>query len=255
MNQTEATQPYETGRAVVRSQSSYMGCIDGELVRLLEAKTPSAHARYVHNAFRSLIANESYPCIGARASLNTESYRLGTYEEMGSVGSTLGLARDLCAFAAERPLMKTDYATFVAIFDEPNFNSERDFEATLWKQLETLHQLDSKPYDLAASSDPDSPRFAFSFAGTAYFVVGMHPGASRIARRFSFPALVFNPHAQFDTLRSKGLYQRFVNIVRSRDLALQGSTNPSLGEFGDQSEARQYAGRAVDENWKCPFRS
>jgi hypothetical protein len=37
-------------------------------------------------------------------------------------------------------------------------------------------------------------------------------------------------------------------------LILQGSLNPELREFGTRSEARQYAGRATEEEWKCPFR-
>ena len=29
--------------------------------------------------------------------------------------------------------------------------------------------------------------------------------------------------------------------------------NPALKDFGTQSEARQYAGRAVPPDWRCPF--
>ncbi|MEP6902345.1 MAG: YqcI/YcgG family protein, partial [Actinomycetota bacterium] len=29
--------------------------------------------------------------------------------------------------------------------------------------------------------------------------------------------------------------------------------NPNLSDFGTQSEARQYSGRAVEHEWKCPF--
>ncbi|MBA3796937.1 MAG: YqcI/YcgG family protein, partial [Chloroflexi bacterium] len=38
-----------------------------------------------------------------------------------------------------------------------------------------------------------------------------------------------------------------------REVALQGSINPMLSDFGTRSEARQYAGREVDEEWRCPF--
>jgi FPC/CPF motif-containing protein YcgG len=38
-----------------------------------------------------------------------------------------------------------------------------------------------------------------------------------------------------------------------RDLRLQGSLNPNLSDFGKKSDARQYSGRAVEANWKCPF--
>ena len=44
----------------------------------------------------------------------------------------------------------------------------------------------------------------FSLSGTAFFVVGLHPNASRPARQFSSPVLVFNLHAQFERLRADG---------------------------------------------------
>ena len=36
-------------------------------------------------------------------------------------------------------------------------------------------------------------------------------------------------------------------------MALQGSINPVLSQFGKGSEAIQYAGRAVAADWRCPF--
>jgi FPC/CPF motif-containing protein YcgG len=150
--------------------------------------------------------------------------------------------------------MATDFATFIAIFDEADAKSEKSFEIKFWNQLQALHDLDYHPYDPAVSSDPASHKFGFSFAGHAFFVIGMHPGSSRLARRSPWPAMVFNTHAQFDALEEKNLYERFVEVVRKRDQALQGSLNPNLSGAGIRSEARQYAGRAVEDRWKCPFR-
>ncbi len=65
--------------------------------------------------------------------------------------------------------------------------------------------------------------------------------------------MVFNLHAQFETLREMGRYDRLRETVLERDLALNGSTNPMLARFGEISEARQYSGRVVDGQWKCPF--
>ncbi|HBR51859.1 MAG TPA: hypothetical protein DEA71_17475 [Nitrospira sp.] len=50
----------------------------------------------------------------------------------------------------------------------------------------------------------------------------------------------FNLHEQFDRLRA-------------REMTLQGSINPMLSSFGDNPETRQYSGRAVPDNWVCPF--
>lgn len=81
----------------------------------------------------------------------------------------------------------------------------------------------------------------------------MHPLASRNARQFCHTALVFNLHEQFEDLRRRGKYEMFTNMIRARDMAFQGSINPVLKNFGTSSEARQYSGRAVEDNWRCPF--
>ena len=35
--------------------------------------------------------------------------------------------------------------------------------------------------------------------------------------------------------------------------SLMGLVNPMLAEHGSLSAARQYSGRAVGEDWRCPF--
>jgi FPC/CPF motif-containing protein YcgG len=41
--------------------------------------------------------------------------------------------------------------------------------------------------------------------------------------------------------------------IIARDVALAGAPNPMLARPGTISEARQYFGRAVGEDWVCPF--
>ena len=78
--------------------------------------------------------------------------------------------------------------------------------------------------------------------------------ASRPARRFDRPILVFNLHNQFEWLRAEGRYERMREAILERDVKLAGSVNPMLARHGESSEARQYSGREVDEDWKCPFK-
>ena len=66
------------------------------------------------------------------------------------------------------------------------------------------------------------------------------------------PTLVFNVHEQFEQLRQYEHYQRMRDTIRRRDVALQGDLNPMVADFGADSEARQYSGRAVAEVWKPP---
>ena len=103
------------------------------------------------------------------------------------------------------------------------------------------------------SDDPDDPHFSLSFGGEGFFVVGLHPQASRPARRFQRPALVFNLHDQFEQLRASGRYDKLRSTIIDRDVALAGAPNPMLARHGTISEARQYSGRAVDNDWVCPF--
>ncbi|MBV8602546.1 MAG: YqcI/YcgG family protein, partial [Candidatus Eremiobacteraeota bacterium] len=131
------------------------------------------------------------------------------------------------------------------------------FERALWHQLQQLNELDRQwfDWDPAVSSDPHDSKFSFSFAGQAFFVVGLHPNSSRQTRRFAWPTLVFNAHEQFKALRAAGLFESLQRQIRTRELRLQGSLNANLADYGDASEARQYSGREVEPLWKCPFRS
>lgn len=214
-----------------------------------------ASGERIDDAFRSFVADPRFSCLGARSAVREGRHRLLVYGALGGAASSAPLARDLGAYALELPEEVERPTTFVAVFTGRAPASERAFERALWRQLQRLHELDEPgaAWDPRASSDPDDPRFSFSFAGHAFFVVGMHPNSSRLARRFGWPALAFNPRAQFDRLREDGRYERLRALVREREMALQGSLNPSLAEFGERSEARQYSGRATEDGWRCPF--
>jgi FPC/CPF motif-containing protein YcgG len=148
------------------------------------------------------------------------------------------------------------FQSFVVLFEQPDQLGEHEFEEHLWNRVQSLSDKDGwlgKTYDARVSPDPSDPHFSLSFGGEAFFVVGLHPGASRVARRFERPALVFNLHDQFERLREEGLYDRLRTTILERDLNLNGSQNPMLSRFGESSEARQYSGRAVGSDWRCPF--
>lgn len=214
----------------------------------------SQQAKNAFENFRNFISGGNFSCIGAKAALNGNLFRTSYYDQINAPETNAALARDLRIFAAENKDSSSNFATFAAIFGGPTINDELEWEAALWNQLENLHNLDSQSiWDPSVSSDPEDIEFSFSFSGMSFFVVGLHPESSRISRRFSQLAMVFNPHAQFDRLRETKQYERMQKTIRSREMNLQGSLNPNLGDFGTRSEARQYSGRAVEENWKCPF--
>lgn len=213
----------------------------------------SARAAQLHAAFRAKILAPDFSCVAAKASINTNAYAFGAYGELGSLGATLGLAHDLARFVQDQDELRSDFTSFIATFDAPEGMTEHEFEDRLWQQLRALHQLDAAPYSKEVSADPQSNKFGFSFAGRGFFIIGLHPGSSRMARRFPAPALVFNAHRQFQSLRDTGRFDRMQQTIRSRELKLQGSLNPNLANYGEAPEARQYSGRAVEAGWVAPF--
>lgn len=240
-----------------KSIRSYHGLHDGRLRKLLPHHTsPDPVATFVHDMFRTLILNSHYPCVAARSAFHQGNYRIGFYPRLAGEDATPALASDLSDFVSEFPIRKDRFATFVAAFDGPAATSEEEFEQLLWRQLQQLHDLDvlHHAWDPSVSSDPQDPNFSFSFATRSFFVVGLHPSASRMARKFTWPTLVFNSHAQFEALRDSGIMPRMQTTIRNRDKRLQGSQNPMLSEHGVSSEARQYSGRHVEDDWSCPLK-
>jgi FPC/CPF motif-containing protein YcgG len=204
-------------------------------------------------AFRQLIAKSDFPCLGAKSALNENSFTFATFQDMRTRRSARELSYRLFDFARSTKSKEKHYASFIAIFRSPNQLSEREFETCLWLQLRHLHRVDPSDWDTNVSPDPADSHFSFSFAGQAFYIVGMHANSSRLARRFRWPTLVFNPHVQFERLRSDGKWKTMQGAIRERELAFEGSINPMLTDFGEASEAAQYSGRMVSADWRAPF--
>lgn len=247
--------PFDMTR-VVGAESTYTAWQNESLFYPLEpGRSPSRLTNFVHHNFRAQVLNPDFSCVAGRSAIVNNSYRFGLYSEMNDPATTISLAHDLWEYVQERPAMDTEYATFVASFVGPVTTEEHTWETRLWSQLQSLHDVDHEyhAWDSSVSSDPNDPEFSFSFAGTAFFVIGMHPASSRYARKFAWPTLVFNAHSQFEQLREKNKFERMKATIRTRDHRLQGSINPNLSTFGEESEARQYSARAVEKEWRCPF--
>lgn len=204
-------------------------------------------------AFRQFVLRPEFPCLGAKAAFNSDSHTVRVFRRLADEETTEALSNDLHDFARTGP--QHEYATFIAIFEHPRATDEFEFENLIWKQLRQLHQRDAGRFawDQNVAADPGDPHFSFSLGGRAFYVIGMHANSSREARRFPWPVLVFNPHEQFERLRSDGKWKHMQESIRQRERQLQGSVNPMLSDFGERSEARQYSGRAVEEDWRAPF--
>ncbi len=206
------------------------------------------------NDLRDFIADPMFPCVGAKSAVAHGQLSAIAGASIASPERDEAIVRDLQAFA-ERATAEQMYLSCAVIFSDTDTFSEEWFEARLWERLQAFHALDATrhAWDPSVSADPNDPAFSFSLGGKAFYVVGLHPRAARLGRRFSRPALVFNLHNQFENLRASGTYEKFRKTILARDEKLNGAPNPMLKTHGEASEAVQYSGRQIDGEWKCPF--
>lgn len=207
----------------------------------------------VEAAFDALIAQASFPCLGAKASRARGLLRTFAAGDITRDLDDLAITRRLQA--VPEPDAASSFLSVAVLFPHSPRLDEQAFEHALWARLQAINAHDRGGYrwDTRVSDDPASPDFSMSVGGKAFYVVGLHPEASRPARRFQCPVLVFNLHSQFERLRADGRYPKLRAAILERDTAFAGSTNPMLSVHGTSSEARQYSGRAVADDWVCPF--
>lgn len=206
--------------------------------------------------FRTFVQDSAFPCVGAKSALGTGGMRFVVARDIRSAWDDLRILPNLLDLAQSYRAEPKLFQSLVVMFEDDPGLDETGFEEVLWQRLNSLSRKDAwlgQSHDARVSDDPDSPHFSLSFGGEGFFVVGLHPGASRPARRFARPALVFNLHDQFEQLRNQGRYEKLRDSIIVRDVALAGSPNPMLARHGASSEARQYSGRLVGNDWKCPF--
>ncbi len=207
--------------------------------------------------FITKVQDSRFPCVGAKSALSRGQMDILVARDLRSAWDDLRILPALTTTVAKYRADRALFRTLVVLFEQPDDLTEEEFEGHLWARAQSLSDKDAwvgyRP-DPSVSSDPEDPHFSLSFAGEAFFVVGLHPHASRPARRFETPAMVFNLHDQFQVLREQQRYEKLRASILDRDHALAGSMNPMLARHGEASEARQYSGRAVEAGWKCPFR-
>ena len=224
--------------------------------KLTDAGSLTRQREELEAAIAAMISQPQFPCVGAKSALARDSLKVIAGHSLDSNWDDLAIHRALLAWAREYRDSTEGLRSLAVIFDGPLDLSETEFENLLWARIQSLADKDAwlgQNYDARVSADPKDPHFSLSFGGEAFFVIGLHPNASRPARRFSHPMLVFNLHDQFEQLREQGTYEKMRETILARDEKLAGDINPMLATYGESSEARQYSGRQVAEDWQCPF--
>lgn len=222
---------------------------------MLTEKLQTTGNKYIQE-FQNFLSDETFPCVAARAALNRDHIKYHVSGHMACPQDNHNILKFLYDFVDEYRTSGTQFHSAVVIFKDPVYINEETFDKLLWMKLQMLSNMDSKiyNYDKRVSTDPASPEFSFSLKEEAFFIVGLNPASSREARKFKYPALVFNPHSQFEELRALNRYEKMKNIVRKRDMEFSGSINPMLKDFGTSSEVYQYSGMKYNSDWKCPFK-
>lgn len=226
--------------------------LTGSHINSSPSGTPSLAA-----ALHAFIDNESFPCLMAKSALNSAQLKCITVMHMACPVHDAAILHFLYRFIDEYKQHENGYCSAAVIFEQPTAITEDMFEQLLWQRLQSLANMDAQhyAYDSRVSANPMDNKFSFSLREEAFYVIGMHPASSRKARQFSHPTLIFNPHAQFESLREENKYERIKGLIRKRDVAYSGSVNPMLSDFGTASETMQYSGKQYDEHWQCPLHS
>lgn len=208
-------------------------------------------------ALQTFIEAPEFPCVGAKSALRRGKLKIIEARSIDSGWDDLAIHDAILEFAWAYRAEPTLFTSLAVIFCQSAPIDESAFEEAMWARIQSLADKDAwrgQTTDLRVSDDPDDPHFSLSFGGEAFFVVGLHPKASRPARRFDHPAMIFNLHDQFEELRRTHRYDKLKEAIVERDIKLAGSPNPMLAVHGTASEARQYSGRQVGAEWRCPYR-
>lgn len=209
----------------------------------------------VTETFKEMILNKAYPCVAAKDALNKGNIEILTAGHLACPHDDEKILDFIYSFTTKFRKREKGFHSAVVLFPLTHPLDEEQFETLLFQRLKALRTLDAKnfDYDQRVSEDPESENYSFSLMKEAFFIIGLHPGSSRTARQSSIPAIVFNPHVQFENLRELGNYGNMKAIIRKRDLESSGSVNPMLSDFNARSEIYQYSGRLHSLDEKCPF--
>ena len=207
-------------------------------------------------SFKDFVEDDNFPCVGAKSAMAQHHIHYYVASDIRSTWDDLRIHHVIARFVRMSKADPTGFWSCVILFEDRSPLTEQRFEHALWSRLQSWSDKDEwLGFEVGEkiSTDASDPQFALSFAGEAFFAVGLHPGSSRIARQFGAPAIILNPHRQFQELRASGRYDKMRKVILERDSKIAGSINPMLAAHGSVSEARQYSGRVTDENWRCPF--
>lgn len=208
----------------------------------------------VRHELINFIQDSSFPCFMAKSVAKIGLMHTHTIEAFG-LNEIKKTQSKLYQFINEYRKRPDRLSSFALIIKNTQYNDFNLFEKYFWHFLEKLHHLDKRNYlpDQNVSSQVEEDNFSYSIKSEAFFILALHPQSPRWARRFKYPAIIFNPHAQFEALKVRGLFNKIRDAIRIKDKLLQGFFNPMLSNFGERTEVFQYLGKTYGENENVPL--
>ncbi|MCS4592682.1 YqcI/YcgG family protein [Brevibacterium sediminis] len=204
--------------------------------------------QYIHDIWADMITDPAFPCVGAAGAVRRGDYLHETYTSLTEVSAAKSCARSLKSFNNSRSRLSHPVAVFAASFAFSYHQNEEEFESELWAFLAALCEYDQDSPSNSSQTIDEPDDIGFIFDGRHFFVVGMHPLASRPARQFAVPTLVFNALSHVAPLVPNGRFERMKTQIRKRDARLSGYENPS----SELPRRAQFSGRQNDPEWTPP---
>jgi len=191
--------------------------------------------------FDKFINRKEFCCIGARKALVEKNVHYLVINDTSNQG--VEILEFISNFIHQLKVSDNFYSA-VIFFQNVKLDSEKSFERFLWGVLRDINKIDTNKKNKWAegySNNTNDSNFSFSIAGEPFFIIGLHPESHRISRRFICPTLVFNHHIMFEKLKKTPLFDKYKTAIRKNDIRIQGYINKHSSDFGDASEASQYA--------------
>ena len=205
----------------------------------------------------SFIDDKSFPCIMAKAVMKQGFLNIKVVEEIDSAHSCEEVLTELYQFISKIRAENPKLSSFALVIQNEKYREFEVFEKSFWPFLSALAKADHAqyPHDPRVGDDPKENDYSYSLMSEAFFILALHPQSERLARKFAYPAIIFNPHIQFEKMRQGGIFKKVRDTIRMRDLKLQGTENVMLKDFGERSEVYQYLGKAYAGDEEIPLAS
>src|ERR1700744_2378074 len=115
--QSAIREPFAEGGAYGAPGPSGLTCLRMTNPKLPRTTRSSEYGALIED-FRSFVAAQSFPCVGAKSALKRERIVFEVCDRLGSSGSAEVLRDRLARFSARHPDPGVDAISFVAIFRE-----------------------------------------------------------------------------------------------------------------------------------------